>query len=67
MDSWLDGSVVEKFGFWLGGIKYNCDVVEADIGDVFFTGVDFLKHVKCKKIWAAVSWSQTKGIEYQWL
>ena len=47
-DSWMDGGIHEHFGFQLGGKKYYWDVVEADIGDSFIIGIDFLKSVKCK-------------------
>ena len=48
MDSWMDGGIVQHFGFQLGGQEYFWDVVEADIGDDFIIGIDFLKSVKCK-------------------
>ena len=48
MDSWMDGGIVQHFGFRLGGRKYFWDVVEADIGDDFIIGIDFLESVKCK-------------------
>ena len=48
MDSWMDGGIVQHFGFQLGGRKYFWDVVEADIGDDFIIGIDFLKSVQCK-------------------
>ena len=48
MDSWMDGGIVQHFGFQWGRQKYFWDVVEADIGDDFIIGVDFLKSVKCK-------------------
>ena len=44
----MDGGIHEHFGFQLGGKKYYWDVVEADIGDSFIIGIDFLKSVKCK-------------------
>ena len=47
-DCWMDGGIHEHFGFQLGGRKYFWDVVEADIGDPFIIGIDFLKSVKCK-------------------
>ena len=47
-DSWMDGGIHEHFGFQLSGKKYYWDVVEADIGDSFIIGIDFLKSVKCK-------------------
>ena len=46
-DSWMDGGIHEHFDFQLGGRKYYWDVVEADIGDSFNIGIDFLKSVKC--------------------
>ena len=48
MDSWMDGGIVQHFGFRLGGRKYFWDVVEADIGNDFIIGIDFLKSVQCK-------------------
>ena len=48
MDSWMDRGIVQHFGFQLGGQKYFRDVVEADIGDDFIIGINFLKSVKCK-------------------
>ena len=45
-DSWMDIGIHEHFGFQLGGKKYYWDVVEADIGDSFIIGIDFLKSVK---------------------
>ena len=47
-DSWMDGGIVEEFGFRLGSKKSRWDVVEADIGDALIIGIDFLKHMKCK-------------------
>ena len=47
-DSWMDGGIHEHFGFQLGVRKYYWDVVEADIGDSFIIGIDFLMSVKCK-------------------
>ena len=47
-DSWMDGGIHERFGFQLGSRKYYWDVIEADIGDSFIIGIDFLKSVKCK-------------------
>ena len=47
-DSWMDGGIHERFGFQLGSRKYYWDVIEADIGDAFIIGIDFLKSVKCK-------------------
>ena len=47
-DSWMDGGIVEEFGFRLGSKKSRWDVVEADIGDALIIGIDFLKHMKFK-------------------
>ena len=47
MDSWMDGGIVQHFSFQLGGRKYFWDVVEADMGDDFIIGIDFLKSVQC--------------------
>ena len=47
-DTWMDGGIVEGFGFWLGSRKYSWNVIEADIEDAFILGMDFLKSTRCK-------------------
>ena len=47
-DTWMDGGIVEGFGFWLGSRQYSWDVIEADIEDAFILGMDFLKSTRCK-------------------
>ena len=47
-DSAMQGYVWKHVGFQLGGRKYFCDIVEADISDVLILGIDFLREQKCK-------------------
>ena len=47
-DSKMPGKLWKHVGFQLGGRKYFMDFVEANIGDNFILGLDFLKGHKCK-------------------
>ena len=47
-DSTMPGKLWKHVGFQLGGRKYFMDIVEANIGDNFILGLDFLKGHKCK-------------------
>ena len=47
-DSAMQGYVWKHVGFQLGGRKYFCDIVEADISDALILGIDFLWEQKCK-------------------
>ena len=47
-NSAMQGYVWKHVGFQLGGRKYFCDIVEADISDALILGIDFLREQKCK-------------------
>ena len=47
-DSAMQGDVWKHVGFQLGGRKYFCDIVEADISNALILGIDFLWEQKCK-------------------
>ena len=47
-DSAMQGYVWKHVGFQLGGRKYFCDIVEADISDALIWGIDILREQKCK-------------------
>ena len=47
-DSVIQGYVWKHVGFQLGGRKYFCDIVEADISAALILGIDFLRKQKCK-------------------
>ena len=47
-DSAMQGYVWNHVGFQLGGRKYFCDIVKADISDALILGIDFLREQKCK-------------------
>ena len=47
-DAVMMGTLWPHIGFNLGGRKYYCDVIEADIHDSLILGIDFLRGNKCK-------------------
>ena len=47
-DTVMMGTLWPHIGFNLGGRKYYCDVIEADIHDSLILGIDFLRGNKCK-------------------
>ena len=47
-DAVMMGTLWPHIGFNLGGRKYYCDVIEADIHDLLILGIDFLRGNKCK-------------------
>lgn len=47
-DAVMMGTLWPHVGFNLGGRKYYCDVIEADIHDSFILGIDFLRGHRCK-------------------
>ena len=47
-DSTMPGKLWKHVGFQLGGRKYFMDIVEANIGDNYILGLDFLRGHKCK-------------------
>ena len=44
----MEGSIVEQAQMKMGARTYHWDLIEADIGDEFILGFDFLQHHGCK-------------------